>query len=246
MRGVFDDEELVPAPARRDTELTLGSGMLLAIFFGLVLLCGLCFGLGYAVAHRGSQPLAMGDGQTSPGVLPAQSGSSLAKPSATQQTPAAAPAADALAASGTPDGSNAQPAATSSGIAPTAAAETLPAAVQASNGAGQPLVRPALTSAVAVSQGGQTIAAGARSAFAPVSATLPASGLMVQIAAVSNSEDAAVLTGALRKRGYAVTVRRDPADNLVHVRIGPFATVAEANTWKTKLLNDGYNAIVQP
>jgi cell division septation protein DedD len=69
---------------------------------------------------------------------------------------------------------------------------------------------------------------------------------MVQIAAVSNSEDAAVLTGALRKRGYAVTVRRDPADNLVHVRIGPFATVAEANTWKTKLLNDGYNAIVQP
>jgi DedD protein len=54
------------------------------------------------------------------------------------------------------------------------------------------------------------------------------------------------LTSALRKRGYAVTVRRDPADNLIHVRIGPFATAAEANSWKMKLLNDGYNAIVQP
>ena len=47
---------------------------------------------------------------------------------------------------------------------------------------------------------------------------------MVQIAAVSNQEDADVLISALRKRGYAVTVRRDPADNLIHVRIGPFAT----------------------
>ena len=69
---------------------------------------------------------------------------------------------------------------------------------------------------------------------------------MVQIAAVSNAEDADVLTGALRKRGYAVTARRDPADNLIHVRIGPFATLAEANGWKLRLLNDGYNAIVQP
>ena len=69
---------------------------------------------------------------------------------------------------------------------------------------------------------------------------------MVQIAAVSNTEDADVLTAALRKRGYVVTARRDPADNLIHVRIGPFPTLDEANRWKMKLLNDGYNAIVQP
>jgi cell division septation protein DedD len=68
---------------------------------------------------------------------------------------------------------------------------------------------------------------------------------MVQIAAISNPEDAQVLTTALRKRGYLVTVRRDPADNLIHVRIGPFASQAEANNWRMKLLNDGYNAIVQ-
>jgi cell division septation protein DedD len=69
---------------------------------------------------------------------------------------------------------------------------------------------------------------------------------MVQVAAVSHAEDADVLVDALRKRGYAVTERRDPADGLIHVRIGPFASREEANRWRDKLLGDGYNAIVQP
>jgi cell division septation protein DedD len=83
-------------------------------------------------------------------------------------------------------------------------------------------------------------------AAAAATAAEPGVGtLMVQIAAVSNAEDADVLTHALRKRGYAVTERREPVDNMIHVRIGPFATVAEANSWKLKLLSDGYNAEVQ-
>jgi DedD protein len=69
---------------------------------------------------------------------------------------------------------------------------------------------------------------------------------MVQIAAISEQEDADVLVGALRRRGYAVVERREPIDGLIHVRIGPFKTLQEAETWRQKLLNDGYNAIVQP
>jgi cell division septation protein DedD len=69
---------------------------------------------------------------------------------------------------------------------------------------------------------------------------------MVQIAAVSHTEDSDVLVSALRKRGYAVTARREPADSLIHVRIGPFTSRDEANRWRQKLMNDGYNAIVQP
>lgn len=69
---------------------------------------------------------------------------------------------------------------------------------------------------------------------------------MVQIAAVTHEEDADVLAGALRKRGYAVSVRRDPTDNLIHVRIGPFNDWDEANRWRIKLLTDGYNAMIQP
>jgi hypothetical protein len=46
MRGFLDDDDFEPTPQpKRDTELTLGFATLLGIFFGLVILCGLCFGL---------------------------------------------------------------------------------------------------------------------------------------------------------------------------------------------------------
>jgi cell division septation protein DedD len=70
--------------------------------------------------------------------------------------------------------------------------------------------------------------------------------LMVQIAAVANPEDGEVLVNALRRRGYAVVARHDPEDNLIHVRIGPFNSREDANHWRQKLLNDGYNAMVMP
>jgi cell division septation protein DedD len=69
---------------------------------------------------------------------------------------------------------------------------------------------------------------------------------MVQIATVSHQEDADVLVGALRKRGFEATVSRDAADGQLHVRIGPFASLSEANAMREKLTNDGYNAVVQP
>ena len=68
---------------------------------------------------------------------------------------------------------------------------------------------------------------------------------MVEIAAVRNAEDANVLTNALRKRNYPVTERRE-SDGMIHVRIGPFPTHDEANRWRMKLQDDGYNAEIEP
>jgi cell division septation protein DedD len=68
---------------------------------------------------------------------------------------------------------------------------------------------------------------------------------MVQIAAVSRREDADVLVSALGKLGYHASARPAPTDNLLHVQIGPFATRDEAKIMRTKLLNDGYNAILK-
>jgi cell division septation protein DedD len=68
---------------------------------------------------------------------------------------------------------------------------------------------------------------------------------MVQIAQVSQAEDAEVLVNALRKRGYTVAARRELSDNLIHVQTGPFVNRNDANAMRQKLLNDGYNAIVQ-
>jgi DedD protein len=47
---------VMAAPARdpqytEDTEITLGTGKMLALFFGLVILCATFFGLGYSIGH---------------------------------------------------------------------------------------------------------------------------------------------------------------------------------------------------
>ena len=68
---------------------------------------------------------------------------------------------------------------------------------------------------------------------------------LVQVAAVSHQEDADILLSALKKRGYAVTVRHEPQDKLLHVQIGPFANKKDAETMRQRLLSDGYNAIVK-
>jgi cell division septation protein DedD len=226
-RGVFDEEEAEQARQQRDTEVTLSTGMQLLLGFGLLLICGLCFGLGYAVGHRGGQPAMAGDQQSANGAgAPLQGNGSVSKPSTTAQPAAPPPVQNA-----TPKGDGSQAAsnpvqAPPSVVVPVAAP---PASNPAAPSASQPPVRPALPPVN----------------YAPP-AVPSATQLMVQIAAVSHQEDAEVLVGALRKHGYAVNARRDPADNLIHVRIGPFNNRDEANRWRMKLLNDGYNAMIQP
>ena len=237
MRGVFDDEQLEPAQPRHDTELTLGSGTLLLIFFGLVLLCGLCFGMGYAVGHR-SAPLIASAAQ--PALPPS---GSFSKPSATAP-PVPAPAApvDGSAPSATTASApNSAPAA-NPGASPAAVAPSLPAA--STIPPGQPQVRPALPVASTAPPSAQPAAQPYAQSVQP--ALSPPVLLSVQIAAVSKLKDADTLVSALRRRGYTVTARREPADNLIHVRVGPFTTREEALRWQQKLLNDGYNAIIQP
>ncbi len=68
---------------------------------------------------------------------------------------------------------------------------------------------------------------------------------MVQVAAVSHQEDANLLLGALRARGYAVSARTNTGDHFIHVQVGPFRDKKEADAMRQRLLADGYNAIVK-
>ena len=209
-------EEL--APAENDTELTLGAGAFLAIGGGLLLLCAVCFGLGYAVGHRNSPDQSAATVLPVPEskipVMPVGSGS---KPGAAAQMPAqsqAQPVGDtSVDASG--QGIQSEPTSSSAGSSQGDAKPT-----------GDSGVRPALGAL-------------------PQPARSQAQGWMVQIAAVTHSEDAQVLVDALRRRGYSVQARRDVGDNLIHVQTGPFVSRNDANAMRQKLLNDGYNAIVQ-
>jgi hypothetical protein len=175
----FNPEEFRPAMYRPDTVLTLGPMMLLGLLIVLLLLCGLCFVVGYSMGSRGthdSPPTVQQPGAAS------RVAGSLPKPSANQQNIHQQQAA----------GADSQ----------------------------QPLVKPALPDT--------------------------ASALMIQIAIVSNQEDADVLVGALSKRGYTTTVSRDATSGQFHVRIGPFSNRSNAEAMRKKLIYDGYNAIVQP
>jgi hypothetical protein len=235
MQGYFDDDEPELDEPRRDKELTLGWGALSALFLGLVLICGLCFGLGYAVGHGRSAPgpAAAAQPPAAPDAEPLQPNSSIPKPDAAAQAPAPAvvqsnasiPTPSDSGAGSNPAPAQPNPAAGGQGSAPA--------------NAGPPPVRSAL--------GGSGADPSQASSTPAVHPALPSmSQYMVEIAAVKNGEDANVLTNALRKRDYPVTERREPADGLIHVRIGPFPSHEEANRWRMRLQDDGYNAMIQP
>ena len=55
--------------ATQDTEITLGTGKMLALFFGLVALCAVFFGMGYSLGRTSSKPAAAAEAQTPASVL---------------------------------------------------------------------------------------------------------------------------------------------------------------------------------
>jgi DedD protein len=237
IRG-FDEEELEPAESQPDTELTLGPGMLLAIGGGLLLLCCLCFWLGYGMGHRGSSEASTAS-QTAP--APAQTqvqaSSATSKPTAGGVYKAPAPVASEV-----PNDATVTQDSASSGQGAVAAHDNTAQTLSQAPATPQLQVRQALPTQASASQVGANISTG----FQVQPALSQGSRLMVQIAAVSHREDAEVLVNALRKHGYAVTARRELSDSLIHVEIGPFADHNDANAMRQKLLSDGYNAIVQP
>ncbi len=217
--------------ARGERELTLSTGAILGIFFGLVLLCGICFGAGYNMGRKSAPaPLALNDPNTES--APADT-SSLSKPAAgspldngtsvVQPVPSAvaappAPKAAPIVRKPPPPAPAEDTTATEAGPPPTARVAAEPE---------KPAVRPV-----------------------PPSALLPgastgASSIMVQVAAVSHKEDADLLVGALRSRGYVVSARPGAADGFIHVQVGPFSDKKAAEAMKQRLLSDGYNAILK-
>lgn len=205
----------------RDREITLSMGVILSIFFALVLVCALFFGMGYTLGRRSSQSQASADGTAGDsgnfnGFKPS--------PQSVAVPPAPASAAPAMPSSNSTD--TAAPAA--GGDAANSAEAAMP---------------PDSTNPAAAVMPAPTKPAGATQPPAPIESVQQSS--IVQIAAVTHQEDADVLLSALRKQGYAVTERQDPQDKLIHIQIGPFANRNDANAMRQRLLADGYNAIVK-
>ncbi len=228
MRETIDDRALNEEEPRKDAEFTLGVFALAAISLGLILLCGVFFGLGYSMGKRGAgEPAITAQSATGP-LIP--SDASRPKPSASAQ-----PGGSAATSS--------EPAVASTSVAASedhqqALATSAPAAAEPIES--KQAVRPAVAQAAMTNDVPQTNTGRVTPALGPQAL------LTVQVAAVAQQQDADVLASALRKRGYVATAHRDAGDNLIHVRIGPFATREDAEKWRQRLLSDGYNAIIQP
>lgn len=220
---------------QEDREISLGTGTILGIFFALALLCAVFFGLGYSMGRKSAQPSAIvpaaavdvtPSGNVFSSFKPSASQASQPRPSAQSQEPPVDPDATIVTT----------PVTNSESVSERPRQTTQPHS--------QPVVPNDAPQAVPVRQPSRS-AATAPASLAAMPATNPNGTTMVQIAAVSHQEDADVLLAALKKRGYAVFVRNEPQDRLLHVQVGPFSSKKDADAMRQRLLSDGYNAIVK-
>lgn len=256
MNEHIDEDD--PGLARGDRELTLSTGSILGIFLGLVLLCGLCFGFGYNMGRKSlPTPLAL-NGSTPDSTLPNNDAPPSDTPSSGAAKPAAgSPADNASAPAATPPPVIVKPQPAAPKPAPIvrkppapetgeAIADTPPAS---SHSTSAPAAIPAASRAVppsALLPGTGTTASGTGNAASGTGNTASGTGtIMVQVAAVSHPEDADLLVGALRSRGYAVSARKGATDGFIHVQVGPFNNKPSAEAMRQRLLADGYNAILK-
>jgi DedD protein len=156
-----------------DTEITLGTSKLVAIFFGLVALCAVFFALGFKLGKASVVQSVAAPVTTT--VMPGG-----VRPSAAKANSAPVAKDVSTASNPAPDGS--------------------------------------------IPEGG--------------------SGYYVQVAAVSKEEDADALVDALKKKDYPA-MSTSTGDKLFHVQVGPFNDIKEAESWRAKLVSDGYNPILK-
>lgn len=231
--------------AEEDTEITLGMGKLLGLFFMLALTCGIFFAVGYSLGKTAEREQALKNQPAQ--TIPADGDESSSKASATPAPEAkASPAANKGVEGQEPPPDltfyravKQNPGEETKPEQEVKSAETTNAADK--NGAAKPHQVPDSSAAAAKA----TQPAKADSTTTPQAS--PSGTFLVQIAAVTHEEDAAALAGALRKKSYVASVVNNPAgkDKLYHVVLGPYASLQDAEAMKTKLQSEGYSPIVK-
>jgi DedD protein len=205
----------------QDTEITLGTAKLLGLFFGLVMVCAVFFALGYTLGRKSEAGL----GSLSPMAAPLTA-SNHGKPAGAASGQSAAPMT--FYKSVEQKDSNAQ---------------LTPATAEA--GSSAPAAPSESSSSGASSNAPQTQASQAANPPDPM-APIPAGGYFVQVAAVSKQEDAESLVDALKKKQYpAFVASNSSTDKLFRIQLGPFGDIKEAESMRSRLVNDGYNPILK-
>jgi cell division septation protein DedD len=192
----------------QDTEITLGTGKMLALFFGLVALCAVFFGMGFSLGRSSVKVL-------SADVSPSTTAATGQRPSAVKTSSASQPAD-----------------------------MTFYKAVESKDGNNQPAVKDAAAPVQAADANPPATTPVATTPPDPT-AMPPVNGYFVQVAAVSKPEDAEALVDALKKKQYPAFSTSTANDKLIHVQVGPYGEIKDAESMRAKLVNDGYNPILK-
>ena len=218
----------------QDTEITLGTGRMLAIFFGLVLICAFFFAVGFSLGRK-----TAGSGTGSLLGTSTFSPSAIVRPSAAKNN-------------GTqPSGQTSDFGfykAVGEKTADTGLTPAIPEAHAASTGAPGTQIASSPASADTGSTGSSGAGSTGGGSASPGTATAaPANGnYFVQVATVSRQEDAESLVDALKKKQYPAFSSNNPAiDKFYHVQVGPYGELKDAESMRARLISDGYNPIVK-
>lgn len=206
--------------AQQDTEITLGTGRMLAIFFTFVLVCAFFFSIGFSLGRRTTITGSLGIAHAgTPAIIVRPSA---AKNDAAQPTPQSGEFSFYKAVGE----KNADAALAPQDSKTQAAVATTPASTGA-----------ATTSSVE---------APPKDTADTATAAASSAGYYVQVAAVSRQEDAEALVEALKKKQYpAFTANNSTADKFYHVQVGPYTELKDAEAMRARLIGDGYNPIVK-
>ena len=199
---------------------------MLAVFFGLVLVCAVFFSIGFSLGRRTTMT-SLNNPQSASG----QAGA--ARPS---------PGKDNAPQPGSQSSDFSFYKSVGSNSANTELATAEPARpTQAQQAQSQ-------TQAQAQAQPPAATPGEAPAATTPAASTAPpaAGGYFVQVAAVSRQEDAEALVEALKKKQYpAFAANNSSADKYYHIQVGPYADLKDAEAMRARLIADGYNPIVK-
>ena len=219
MMALFEENFDVHDPV----EVHWSSSTILAIFFAASLVSAVFFGLGYSFGGTGT-----GKHSLTFNSAPASSNAAEATAQPAKPTP--------LAASNRPpsitnsaDNGNAHPAVAAPSTSPVA---LRPIAMSPIAHAQTSLIEKSVSPS-SVQHGNVTVI------------TMSSGHIMVQVGAIGNRKDAERLVAELRKKGFRAGIYAVKNDKFLHVQIGPFKDVAQAQTKRHKVMASGFHAILK-
>ena len=260
------------ANGRRNGERVLGSGHLIGLFLGVVLLCCVFYTLGYVMGRSQEtstvRAAAVDDSGTMTPPVPSSSGSIAASDNAGDQ-PAAA-AASPSGASATPTGNDEwdslskktgespversvppPPASLSTGNYRGGAVKEVGPSDPDENLSKPSPTAPPITATpatmVRTPVSSVTTEASGRVALPPnyQPPRIPHGAVLLQVAAVTSESDALALASVLHKKQFPAFVLTPTSDQFYRVQVGPYSDAHAAKAVRTMLDQAGFKSIIK-